>query len=57
MQWLDEGTFVIGSKVYHTTNPEWIRNFFNRHELYYDDDTSKDQRSTKSETETSGIPR
>jgi len=55
MEWLDEGTLVIGNKVYHITNPNWIRNFFNRHELYYDNDTSKDQRSSEAKTETSGV--
>lgn len=55
MKWLDEGTLAIGNKVYHIVNSNWIRNFFNIHELYYDNDTPEDQRASKVKTETSVV--
>lgn len=46
MKWLNESEIVIDNRVYHITNPSWIKNVI---EAYRNDnDTPKDQEATKS---------
>jgi hypothetical protein len=47
MKWISESEFVIGDKVYHCINPEWIKKLIDYWEKKHDNDTPKDQRATK----------
>jgi hypothetical protein len=48
MKWISESEIVIGNKVYHIINPQWIRNLFAIMEKENDNDTPKDQEASQS---------
>lgn len=41
MTWISDSELVINNKVYHITNPEWIKNLFKKMEEKNDNDTAK----------------
>ncbi len=47
MYWLSESEIVVKDKVYHITNPEWIKNLIKILDKKYDNDTSKNQEASK----------
>jgi len=47
LNWISESEFMIGNKVYHSNNPEWLENLFKNMSKENDNDTPKDQEATK----------
>jgi hypothetical protein len=47
MNWISDSEFVIGNKVYHSNNPEWLENLFKIMEEKNDNDTPKDKEAPK----------
>lgn len=48
MKWISASEIVIGNKIYHITNPEWIRNLFEKMDKEKNDnDTTKDKKTTQ----------
>lgn len=47
LNWISESEFVIGNKVYHSFNPKWLENLFEKMEKNYDDDPSKDKEASE----------
>jgi hypothetical protein len=45
MTWLDPSKLLIGDKIYHISNPEWIKNIIGA--VNHDNDTTKDKEVTK----------
>lgn len=43
MEWISPSEIEIKGKVYHITNPEWIKNLLEYMEERNDNDTPKDQ--------------
>lgn len=48
MKWISEGELLIGNKVFHISNPEWIKNLIAFQEKQNDNDTSQDKEASKS---------
>lgn len=44
MNWITEDSFEIGGRVYHSYNPQWIKNLFKG--LENDNDSPKDQEAS-----------
>jgi hypothetical protein len=47
MNWISDSDFVIGNKIYHCTNPEWIKILFNIMDKENDNDTPQDQEASQ----------
>ncbi len=46
MKWISDSELVIHNKVYHISNPEWIKNLMR---LYQNDnDSTEDQKASQS---------
>ncbi len=45
LNWISESEFVVGNKVYHSNNPEWLENLFKNMSKQDDDDSSKDKKT------------
>lgn len=43
MKWINDSEFVIGNKVFHTTNPEWIKTLCKLQEEKNDNDPPENQ--------------
>ena len=48
MKWINESELVIKDKVYHITNPEWIKHLFKIMEKENDNDTTENQKASES---------
>lgn len=48
LNWISDSEFVVGNKVYHSNNPDWLENLFKNMSKTDDNDTPKDKEASES---------